>query len=87
MERVKQEEQEGGWQAREIYWRTCARLYGGLKLQQQEITSNQLWLNFFMHEQVCVSELGAIERRSTISRLRLYISLSVNAIHEYVPFP
>jgi hypothetical protein len=37
-----------------------------------------------MHEQVCVSELEAIERRSTTSRLRLYISLSVNAIHEYV---
>ena len=32
----------------------------------------------------CVSEAEAIERRSTTSRLRLYISLSVNSIHEYV---
>jgi hypothetical protein len=75
------------WQAREIYWRIGALLYGELMLQQTETTSNHLWLNFFMHEQVCVSELGAIERRSPTSRLRLYISLSVNAIYEYVPFP
>jgi hypothetical protein len=75
------------WKAREIYWRIGALLYGELMLQQIETTSNHLWLNFFMHEQVCVSELGAIERRSMTSRLRLYISLSINAIHEYVPFP
>ena len=75
------------WQAREIYWRIGALLYGELMLQQTEITSDHLWLNFSVHEQVCVSELGAIERRSMTSRLRLYISLSVNAIHEYVPFP
>jgi hypothetical protein len=31
-------------------------------LQQPEITSDHLWLNFSVHEQVCVSELGAIER-------------------------
>jgi hypothetical protein len=75
------------WQAREIYWRTGALVYGGLMLQQTKTASKHLWLNFFMHEQVCVSELGAIERRSTTSRLRLYISLSVNAIYEYVSFP